>query len=292
MSSGTFTNNGTYTGSGTVNGGTFENAGTVAPTNCMTFGNDFVNTGTLQINLGGTTTCTDFSKITITGAATLGGTLQVTATNAYTGAVGHQAQIVTANSVSSSFSTQILPNSWQTDYNASNVTLTYQVALPVELISLKGKVESNYNLLSWITASERNSKGFTVERKANQQWVKVGFVPAQGVGSLYTFRDIPPPSTIHYYRLKIEDLDEKFNYSNVISIVSMEQTPQMVKAYPNPTSHTLHIETTEKENYMLFNHLGQVVMSGQLTPQIDVSGLPAGSYILKIGSSITKIVVQ
>ncbi len=84
-SSTAFNNSGTYKGSSSFSGGGLFNnlpGGHVAPGNspgCQTFGSGFTSSGALDIEVNGkTTACTDYDQITVTGTATLSGTLNVT----------------------------------------------------------------------------------------------------------------------------------------------------------------------------------------------------------------------
>ncbi|MFN8344324.1 MAG: choice-of-anchor D domain-containing protein [Spirosomataceae bacterium] len=135
--SGTLTNNGTYKGSGTYNTSLFTNpsGATVAPGNspgCLTFSNGYTNSGTLSIELGGTTACTQYDRLNVTGTATLGGTLDVSLINSYTGANGHQLTIISATALSGTFATVNLPANWYINYDlpsVGQVTLSYNAAL-------------------------------------------------------------------------------------------------------------------------------------------------------------------
>jgi hypothetical protein len=84
---------GVIQGAGTLNvsGTTFSNAGDVRPGNALTAGTLTVTgnypqaaTGVLNVELGGTLT-TQFDRVLASGAATLGGTLNVTFINGFTG---------------------------------------------------------------------------------------------------------------------------------------------------------------------------------------------------------------
>ena len=93
------------------------------------------------------------------------------------------------------------------------------------------------------------------------------------------------------------DFDEKFEYSNIINIQTIESSNhQTIKIYPNPVRYELTITNTENvENIVIYNSIGQVVKQlGAANSQliIDVSGLPQGIYTLKLqninGSIVTK----
>ncbi len=54
---------------------------------------------------------------------------------------------------------------------------TPEVSLPVELTSFNADVNNGNVFLKWETATETNNKGFSVERKIeNQNWTTIGFV--------------------------------------------------------------------------------------------------------------------
>ena len=83
--------------------------------------------------------------------------------------------------------------------------------------------------------------------------------------------------------------------------VSVQTPPEKdkLKVYPNPVSNTLTIESSlwglgasslglGVGDYHIFNLLGQEILRGQMSPLgvrgLDVSALPQGSYVLKVGT--------
>jgi hypothetical protein len=49
---------------------------------------------------------------------------------------------------------------------------------------------------------------------------------------------------------------------------------------------------TEGSLFQVINLLGQQVLVGKTTQQLDVSALPQGSYLLKVGTEVAKFVKQ
>jgi hypothetical protein len=94
------------------------------------------------------------------------------------------------------------------------------------------------------------------------------------------------------------DNDGKETFSKVISIVTKGKAK--LNVYPNPVSNTLTIETDfdiarneANRDYQIINLLGQTVLRGTASTQnIDVSVLPQGSYVLKVGSEQVKFIKQ
>ena len=168
--------------------------------------------------------------------------------------------------------------------------------LPVELLDFIGKYTEGGNLLIWTTANETNNKGFEIQRSpqppkgALTTWEVLCFVNATGKAATYNFLDLAPPLGAGgaYYRLRQIDNDGKETLSKVISISTKENNK--LKVYPNPVSNVLTVATTGTVDYHVFNLLGQQVMNGKATQQIDVSGLPEGTYFLKVGEEQMKFI--
>jgi hypothetical protein len=158
-------------------------------------------------------------------------------------------------------------------------------------VDFKGTPSVSSNILTWQTASEVSNRGFEVERLVTDKvWQTLTFVKSKGAKGTYTFTDNTPLST-SYYRLKQVDNDGKFEYSKVISIAQTSKGKGL-SVYPNPVSSHLTIENTEGETFQILNLLGQQVLSGKTTQQIDVSRLPQGTYILKVGAEQVKFIKQ
>lgn len=120
-----------------------------------------------------------------------------------------------------------------------NVTST----LPLILLLLKAKWEGNDVLLNWETADEVHTSSFGIERSVDgKNFIPVGFVKASGNSisrSYYNYRDVQAGKGIHYYRLKMMDLDGNFTYSNIL-VLRTVQTNE-IKVWPNPFHSYLSI---------------------------------------------------
>jgi T5SS/PEP-CTERM-associated repeat protein len=104
---------GTVKGSGSISG-IVQNGGTVAPgasPGILTFNGSYAQTpaGKLQIEIGGTTPGTGYDQLTVSGAVTLGGTLQVSLINSFAPALGNRFDILDWGSRTAAFSTVTLP---------------------------------------------------------------------------------------------------------------------------------------------------------------------------------------
>jgi hypothetical protein len=77
-----------------------------------------------------------------------------------------------------------------------------------------------------------------------------------------------------------------FNYCvtcDIVSVTNIQQTD--INIFPNPTTGELFIEGLEAERVDIFSNTGQLVRSvAQPGNRLDMSGLPAGMYMLRMES--------
>ncbi len=170
--------------------------------------------------------------------------------------------------------------------------LRVAATVPVELMGFTARPNQKTTQLEWQTASENNNKGFQIERQtsAHAPWEAIGFVAGNGKGSKYEFIDNTPLS-INYYRLRQMDNDGAFKFSKVVSVSFKGE--KSLTVYPSIVSDGyLTVETTETNDFAIFNTLGQQMMRGKSTQSINVSSLLQGTYVLKIGEVQTKFIKQ
>ncbi len=63
-----------------------------------------------------------------------------------------------------------------------------------------------------------------------------------------------------------------------------------LKVYPNPTTGVLHVDFPQPSIYRISNVMGQILMTGQISPTIDVTALPAGIYFIQVDGMSKKFV--
>lgn len=71
--------------------------------------------------------------------------------------------------------------------------------------------------------------------------------------------------------------------------VASQEAPE-VKFYPNPATDIIHIQGVDAAEVLVFNTLGQLVKTVRGTNEIDVSDLPAGTYLLRIKDSEERVI--
>ncbi|MEM7106261.1 MAG: T9SS type A sorting domain-containing protein [Bacteroidota bacterium] len=186
-----------------------------------------------------------------------------------------------------------------TQVATADLTLTNpsDQSLPVEMTSFDAIDIGDVVQVSWETASEINTDYFDVQRSGNSNnWETIARVDAAGTSftSLkYEHFDRIPFSGNNYYRLKMVDNDETYEYSE-IKVVKFEQTysdESAISIYPNPVSDILNIrfeEATLISELSVFDAKGAKVYSATTDPSnkhkaaLNLSILPSGFYTLTV----------
>jgi hypothetical protein len=174
------------------------------------------------------------------------------------------------------------------------------VTLPVTWQSFTAWKHPNSVELNWSTASEQNTKDFEVQYSTNtQDWSVLGSVTAAGNSSTtkdYNFTHNSPlkGSIYNYYRIKQNDLDGKFSYSKIVSII-YDEPGNDVMLYPNPVRDVITIFLAESQQLRLLNMAGATVWHGNMAAgrnQLSVSHLPKGVYVLQTIKGPQQIIIQ
>jgi pimeloyl-ACP methyl ester carboxylesterase len=202
---------------------------------------------------------------------------------------------------------------FQTAYTAAvglssqQKTTTCVLIIPVELTDFSAKIQENAVQLDWKTASERQNKGFDIERSDvinnDLSFEKIGFVKGNGTTGTpqyFSFLDTKPLSGTTYYRLKQWDLNGQFTVSKVVSV--SKKGGKTFKIVPNPigaesvirlqntdNSPIIEVETTGE----IVNTMGQVVKKiSNCAADIYVGDLPKGVYFLTLKMAGTEQILK
>jgi len=179
----------------------------------------------------------------------------------------------------------------------------------VKLSSFTAKlVNNNSGLLTWVTEQEINSSHFEIERSDDAvKFETRGSVNSAGNSSsrlTYTYTDpISATFKIVYYRLKMVDLDGKYNYSKIIAIkLNGSMTASNFTVYPNPFVTDFKVSISSKENVMatfrILSFDGKEILNRQIGVQKgdniivlkDFGTLARGSYILEVTTPTDKFI--
>ncbi|MCC2547941.1 right-handed parallel beta-helix repeat-containing protein [Hymenobacter sp. BT175] len=172
--------------------------------------------------------------------------------------------------------------------------------LPVTLVSFRAiQRKPGVVSLEWITASEKNNRGYSVERSFDgTSWKALGFVNGKGTTSersTYSFQDLPgTTSPTAYYRLQQTDLDGTTHLSPVatVNLTKVEGETQLA-LFPNPAQHELTVQlsapATGNVQLLITDLTGRTVLSQTLNSRFETdlpvvlpASLRAGTYLVQV----------
>jgi hypothetical protein len=168
------------------------------------------------------------------------------------------------------------------------------ISLPLSLTMFTANRDGDQALLQWETAQEENTLNFSVERSTDgNSYIPIGTVDAAGNSSTprdYSFNDLQPTPT-NYYRLKASDINGQFTYST-IRVVNFPTTNGLIWYGTGLHSAEVLLQQGNSELFNVTDAAGRRLRSGQLVGgKIEVSGLPAGIYFVRVGVLVTKILL-
>ena len=108
-----------------------------------------------------------------------------------------------------------------TDHYPVMTRYMFTSTLPVQLLDFSGTKQGRASQLQWITAGEENTRDFVVERSADgEHYQSIGSIAASGNGhgAHYTFRDEAPLNGNNFYRLRVNEEDGAYSYSNIVEL--------------------------------------------------------------------------
>jgi hypothetical protein len=120
------------------------------------------------------------------------------------------------------------------------------VLIPVELTSFTASAGDGFVELKWITATETNNQGFSIERSSGGEYEAIGFVQGHGTTTEihhYTFTDNDVKPGKYQYKLKQTDYDGTFEYSQIVEIeIPFLNEFSLSQNYPNPFNPSTFIK--------------------------------------------------
>lgn len=245
--------------------------------------------GSLIINAGGRVIMENGARIEIYNGVSVQGELVINgaicATGTGAGAAPEiQVQSGVAVSGSGSVSGRINGNGWNPG--------AFSYPLPVKFTLFSGQMIQGSVSLKWETAQEINNSHFDVQRSHNgSTWETLGQVNGNrttNTVSRYHFTDASPLKGTNLYRLMQVDLDGKFEYSRIVNVKNNGKILTYTLS-PNPASDKLRISAStllNNSDIRIYSVSGAEirlpVSRNGLLAEADISGLPAGQYIIKI----------
>ncbi|HMN33125.1 MAG TPA: zinc-dependent metalloprotease [Chitinophagaceae bacterium] len=185
------------------------------------------------------------------------------------------------------------------------------IPTPVHLISFNSSKINNDIHLTWETSQEENMNGYEVEMKTTlvSEFSKIQFVKSENNKSTtrYQYNLAHLNNGTYYFRLKMLDLDGKYQYSEIIKEeISSQSFSHLI--YPNPVENemTISLNSPISQNMKIavYDLLGNKILDvynqkielGQTNIVVNTSGLSSGFYFCQFEGSMnkaqTKIIIK
>jgi len=178
-----------------------------------------------------------------------------------------------------------------------HITMTIYTSsiLPVELLDFTAMPESGAVQCNWITATERNTDYFLLEKSTDGiHFETLGERQAAGNSNTvleYTFSDATPEPGINYYRLRSVDMDGTTEYSEIVSC--MFNPSPGIAMYPNPANQWTTVLTPDGFEEIVLTDAGGHIIDRVAGTQLaeaqtlKLSAMPDGVYFVCIRSRET-----
>ena len=165
-------------------------------------------------------------------------------------------------------------------------------SLPLEWLQLNGGRTANGKVrLQW-RVNEQMVNAYSIEKsKDGNRFSTISTINSKGNGiNNYSFTDETVENSASWYRIKQTDFDGHFTYSRILQLTSTSVSS--IKLYPNPSADQLILSVDRKKvgkQAIITTATGkqlQIININSEVMSINLSGLPAGMYILKIAGEI------
>ncbi len=180
---------------------------------------------------------------------------------------------------------------------------------PVELESFTAGVVDGKVNLEWKTATEKNNRGFEIEKKFdNSDYVTIGFVQGQGTKTSptdYSFIDKNNTKGSATYRLKQIDFDGKYTFSNEVTVdVPVASDFVLEQNYPNPFNPSTRINYSvpngSQIRLILYDILGNQVKvltdeykaPGNYSYTLNAEGFASGVYFVRLNAGTSNKIIK
>ena len=175
-------------------------------------------------------------------------------------------------------------------------------SLPVELVTFTAEYLNDKVILNWKTLTEKNNRGFEVERYSKNKWNSLTFISGNGTttaSNTYNFTDELKGvdyNEIILYRLKQINYDGSFSYSKEVATKILKPRNFILfQNYPNPFNPETKISwespIDSRTTIKIFDMLGyevttlinEIIPSGKHEITFNSEKLPDGNPSLSSG---------
>lgn len=186
------------------------------------------------------------------------------------------------------------------------------VTLPLVLKDFTGALnKEQHSDLKWTTASENNTREFVVERSLDgvSNFEEIGRVPARGNSTTenkYTLTDPYVAEKVNYYRLKMYDIDGRFEYSPLVIVRNPGNKLKDIRIVNNPfdsylefffttiPSGPMSVRLYDGSGKMYYQTASAVVTGNRWRLNTSGMQLASGNYFVEVatkeGRAVFKVV--
>jgi hypothetical protein len=143
-------------------------------------------------------------------------------------------------------------------------------------------------VLDWATANESNHRDYEVERSSDGiAFHTVKALPSENNpnGAIYQYTDNLGSAGTYFYRLKMTDIDGRFEYA-AVQQVNVQCGLSGISVSPNPAISEIIIKGLQTtEQIAIMDISGKILISrkaGASILPIDISGLSSGIYFIRV----------
>lgn len=186
-----------------------------------------------------------------------------------------------------------------TQFTIDDIHFSYVILLSIKLKQFTSLVNGNSAQLLWTASSNSSEETFIVEKSINgTDFNLVERQYAKGTGTFnYSFTDHSPLNIKTFYRLKMQNEDGTYSYSNVLRVMPIVASKNiLLNVYPLPAKDKLNIQlqnkTAEKAAVSVTDIFGKTLIkntwalaAGGSTHSINIKSLSNGVYFLKVTAS-------
>ena len=155
--------------------------------------------------------------------------------------------------------------------------------VPLKLISFKVRSSLCKAQLNWETGAEQNVKSIEIQISRNGiLFNKTGEIAPKGSNSLYSFETNSSSDT--YFRLKINDLDDSYQYSEIVYLKSSCNNP-IYTVSPNPASDMIEVSGLTNNDWLMLSDIsGRIIrkFNFQQGDRFNIQNLATGMYIIQV----------
>ena len=194
-------------------------------------------------------------------------------------------------------------NSWEITFDVNGfsgfIVQTATFTLPVNWTSFTVNKQNQSVVLNWSTATEQNTKDFTVQYSTDGvNWNNAAILAAAGNSSStrsYRYVHHNPAKGYNYYRIMQTDLDGKTNYSEVRVLDLSGDHAAFTIANNKVSNGIVQVQVHQTVSISLYEVSGKLLWKKQFTPgsqNLDVSSYSKGVYLLSAEGKSQKILIQ